>query len=325
MKKKWMAIAAAAVLISGCSSSEPAHTSEPKRKISPLTGIESTAVNQRAAAVVISNHPAARPQTALDKADIVYEVLAEGGITRFLAIYQSEYPEIAGPVRSARDYFVELAEGYDALFLAHGYSPEARELLLSGEINHLNGIQYDGTVFKRDTLRKAPHNSYVDFNKVLDAAEQKNYQMDTAPPRLSFLSNKKKKLLNGDPAWKVVIHPSKNNDFDAIYEYDKEQYVRSVGGEDIQADNIFIVEADHRVVDAKGRLDIDLTSGGDAFLIQKGVLNLVKWRSQNGRIVPYTENGAAFVPGTTWIHIVPVTRGLNKSVDVEIDREGNES
>ena len=53
--------------------------------------------------------------------------MAEGNVTRFLAIFQSEQPEIVGPVRSARDYYIELAKGYDSLYIAHGYSPDAKE------------------------------------------------------------------------------------------------------------------------------------------------------------------------------------------------------
>lgn len=325
MRKKWMAMATAAILISGCASAEPANTNVQRNEINPLTGVESSDTEHRTMAVVVSNHPFARPQTALDEADMVYEVLTEGGITRFLALYQSEYPDKIGPVRSARDYFIDLAEGYNALFLAHGYSPEAQEILLSGEIDQLNGIQYDGDVFKRDSSRKAPHNSYVDVEEALDMAEQKGYSLDTAPSRLSFLSNKEKMSLTGEPAAAFSIRPSSNDLFESAYEFDGDSYHRSIGGTDIEADNIFIIEADHRVIDAKGRLDIDLKSGGDAFLIQDGVLNLVRWRNQNGRIIPYTENGAAFVPGKTWIHVVPASRGLNKAVNVEIDGEGNGS
>ncbi|WP_050181932.1 DUF3048 domain-containing protein [Domibacillus robiginosus] len=324
MKKKWMAMAAAAVLISGCSSAEPASTNE-QRKLNPLTGIQSPNNAHRAVAVVISNHPSARPQTALEKADIVYEILTEGGITRFLAIYQSEYPDKAGPVRSARDYFVELSQGYDALFLAHGYSPEAQDMLLSGEVDQINGIQHDGDVFKRDASRKSPHNSYVDMKEAFHAAEEKGYSLDDAPPRLSFLSDGEAEKLTGDSAAVFSIRPSANDLFQSRYEYDGHTYHRKIDQIDIEAENVFVIEADHRVVDAKGRLDIDLASGGDAFLFQEGVMNLVKWRSQNGRIVPNTESGPAFVPGKTWIHVVPASTGLNKAVNVEIDGEGNGS
>ncbi|MGG3450451.1 DUF3048 domain-containing protein [Domibacillus aminovorans] len=326
MKKKWIALAAASILLSGCASSRSVNNSE-RNEINPLTGVESADTDRRAVAVVISNSTEARPQTGLEDADIVYEMLAEGNITRFLAIYQSEYPEFAGPVRSARDYFVEIAMGYDALFLAHGYSPEAKEMLFDGKVDQLNGIQHDGDVFKRDASRQAPHNSYVYFDKVLDRAKDKDYNMDSSPARLSFLTKNEEESLNGEPASNVVVHTSKNESFDATYEYDKESesYHRTIGGVEIKADNIFVIEADHRVVDAAGRLDINLTSGGDAFLIQKGIKNMVKWQNKNGQIVPYKESGAALKKGQTWIHVVPASRGLNSTVDVENEGEGNGS
>ncbi|OLN22968.1 lipoprotein YerB [Domibacillus antri] len=324
MKNNWMAITIAALFLGGCASSQPVDKSE-QNVLSPLTGMEAADLDQRAVAVVISNHPAARPQTALEEADIVYEVLTEGNITRFLAIYQSEYPELAGPVRSARDYFVELASGYDALFLAHGYSPEAKEMLFSGEVDHLNGIQHEGDLFKRDSARQAPHNSYVYFDEVMETAEKNEYDVGSSPSKLSFLTKEEAKSVNGDPASNVVVRSSKNESFDAVYEYNGESYIRSIDGADMTVDNIFVVEADHRVVDAKGRLDINLTSGGDAFLIQKGVMNMVKWQNRNGRIIPYTEKSAALAPGRTWIHVVPASRGLNKAVDVENEGEGNGS
>ncbi|CAM5214030.1 hypothetical protein UACE39S_04412 [Ureibacillus acetophenoni] len=71
--------------------------------------------NMRPIIATINNHPAARPQSGLGSADVVYEMLAEGDVTRFLALYQSELPEKIGPVRSARDYFIEIALGLDAL------------------------------------------------------------------------------------------------------------------------------------------------------------------------------------------------------------------
>ena len=138
----------------------PAQSEEEQEEVFyqfPLTGIKTEIEPEgRVVAATINNHPAARPQSGLSKADIVYEVLAEGNTTRFLALFQSEQPENIGPIRSARDYFIELAQGYNSLYVAHGYSPEAKEMLLAGEIDQLNGMQHDGTLFKRATTSKSP-------------------------------------------------------------------------------------------------------------------------------------------------------------------------
>ena len=79
---------------------------------------------------MVNNAPAARPQSGLSAADIIIEVLAEGGITRFIAIFQSEGgAESVGPIRSIRPYLIELGESYDGVLIHAGGSPEAYSIL----------------------------------------------------------------------------------------------------------------------------------------------------------------------------------------------------
>ncbi|WP_338752964.1 DUF3048 domain-containing protein [Bacillus sp. FJAT-52991] len=294
----------------------------------PLTG-EKTKVepNQRATAVVINNHPKARPHTGLVQADLVYEVMVEGNMTRFLAIYQSKQPEKVGPVRSARDYFIDLANGYDSLFIAHGYSPDAKEMLQSGAIDQINGIQYDGTIFQRDPSRVAPHNSYMMFDEMTETAKDKGYDLQTAPDSLNFMKRAEVKELAGPKAENVQIRYSNQAAFQVEYKYDPKQqsYERWTGGEKeldresqepVLADNIFIIEAGHRVVDSEGRLDIDLSSGGSAYLIQHGIVQQVDWSNVNGRIIPFKKGAMVdFIPGNTWIQVIPASKGLNQIVE----------
>lgn len=296
----------------------------------PLTGSGSeTEVNGRAVAVMINNHPKARPQSGLNQADVVYEMLAEGDVTRFLAIFQSERPEMIGPVRSSRDYYIELAKGYDSLYIAHGYSPEAKELLDQGYVDNLNGMQYDGTLFKRESFRQAPHNSYISFDNVLKGAKEKNYAMENEPKSLEFLSKEEVKAIQGEKADSAMISYLDNELFNVIYEYDAglEKYKRYSNGEltadyksgePVLLDNIFIAEADHQVVDSAGRRDINLTSGGKGYLLQKGKVTEVQWENIDGRILPVL-NGqqAGLVPGKTWINIVPSIPGLEQTVSFE--------
>jgi hypothetical protein len=280
----------------------------------PLTGVKTEQTpNNRVIAVMINNHPKARPQSGLNKADLVYEVLAEGDVTRFLALYQSEKPEKVGPVRSARDYFIELSNGYDALYICHGWSPEARKMLESGEADYLNGLFHDGTLFQRASFRKAPHNSYITFENIEKGAEKKGYTLnDEIEPLPFFLED-----VQGLAAKQVKIAYSNRSYAQVEYQYDETQgkYVRFSAGEQtidydtkepVLIDNVFVVETTHTVVDEKGRRDIDLNSGGKGYLFQKGVVREVEWKNVDGRILPY-ENGipVGFVPGKTWINIVP--------------------
>jgi hypothetical protein len=348
--KKWAAVLAVILLVLvGCShkdvSKEPVKKvkkvtevkkkAEPKNPVSPytfpLTGIGSeTNTAGRAVAVMINNHPKARPQSGLNKADVVYELLAEGDITRFLAIFQSEKPSNLGPVRSARAYYLELAKGLNALFIAHGYSPEAKQMLDNGYIDNLNGMVYDGTLFKRASFRQAPHNSYITYENVLKGAGLKHYSMDQTPPAYQFLTEDETKSLTGDPAESVKVTYSSNNMFDATYLYDTGlgRYKRFSGGEQtvdfetkepILMDNIFIVEAVHQIVDSAGHRNIDLKTGGKGYLLQKGKVNQVEWKNVSNRIIPFKDGKEVpFVQGKTWINIVPSNPGLLKSVSFNV-------
>ncbi|MBU8880290.1 DUF3048 domain-containing protein [Bacillus sp. FJAT-29790] len=296
----------------------------------PLTGVETDEkAKGRAVAVMINNHPAARPQSGLEKADVVYELLAEGDVTRFLAIYQSEKPEKIGPVRSARDYFIELAKGYNSLYIAHGNSPDAKALLDKGYIDHLNGLYYDGTLFNRASFRKAPHNSYITFENILKGAEQNNYAMEESPPPLTFLKKSEVDAIDGEEAQSAMVSYFSSNLFNVIFEYDETlgKYKRYSNGEltadydsgePVLLDNIFIVETDHKIIDNVGRRAINLTSGGRGYLLQKGKWKAVDWKNIDGRILPII-NGkeTGLVPGRTWINLIPADPGLEQTVSFD--------
>lgn len=100
----------------------------PKTEICPLNGAKYAKAEKnlwetrRPLAVMIENHLEARPQSGLSDADIVYEAIAEGGITRFMALFYcqaSAYESILGPIRSARTYFIDWASEYNFPLYAH--------------------------------------------------------------------------------------------------------------------------------------------------------------------------------------------------------------
>ncbi|WKB36354.1 DUF3048 domain-containing protein [Terrilactibacillus sp. S3-3] len=188
---------AAFIVLAGCfhpeagpaKKSGPPAVNHPVKPVltSPLTGLPARGEqNQRVIGVMINNHSLARPQSGLYKADIVYEVLAEGNVTRFLALYQSEKPNEIGPIRSARPYFIDLNNGYGGLFICHGWSPAARTMLESGKTDYLNGLFYDGTLFHRVTFRKAPHNSYITYDNIIKGAKEKQFALTEKIPSLHF-------------------------------------------------------------------------------------------------------------------------------------------
>jgi hypothetical protein len=348
--KRWIVICSALILLlTGCSDKESTETvtekpvvEEPKQEVPtkeptdkvypftfPLTGVGSdSAVDDRAVAVMINNHPNARPQSGIHKADMIFELLAEGNVTRFLAVFQSERPEKVGPVRSARDYFIQLAKGYKSLYVAHGYSPEAKQMLESGYIDDLNGMQYDGTLFKRASFRKAPHNSYITFENILKGAEKNKFSMKGQPNAYRFYEKKELDTLQGNPAKSIMVSYFSSDLFNVIFDYDEAlgKYKRFSNGEltidydtkeRVLLDNIMVIEMEHRFIDSYGRREINLTTGGNGYLLQKGKWREISWKNVDGQIVPF-ENGveAKLVPGRTWINIIPKDQGLQKMVSI---------
>jgi hypothetical protein len=140
----------------------------PPTEASDLTGIQvDPALAARpVTAVMIENSIDARPQSGLVNAGIVFEAIAEGGITRFLALYQEARPDDIGPIRSARPYYVRWAAGYEASFLHSGGSPEALSLIRSLGVRDLDHGALGEGIASRVSFRYAPHNVYTDFDRI---------------------------------------------------------------------------------------------------------------------------------------------------------------
>ncbi|OEH93394.1 DUF3048 domain-containing protein [Bacillus solimangrovi] len=302
---------------------------EQSKFLFPLTGLSAdTNPTNRVVGVMINNHPKARPQSGLYKADVVYEVLAEGFVTRFLALYHSEAPKVIGPVRSARDYYIDLNNGFNAIYVCHGFSPEAQVMLNNQNVaDDLNGLYYDGTLFQRADFRSAPHNSYITYENILKGAEENDYKLTQHVESLPFLTNSEINNISGQNVLDFMITYSDYNTVSYTYSEADEKYYRYSNGEKtadretdipVQVDNVFIVEAPHTIIDNVGRREVDLEAGGQAYLFQKGTINEVTWKNVDGRILPYKDNKLfGFVPGKTWINVIPQSPGLSAAVSIQ--------
>ncbi|MEK4487266.1 DUF3048 domain-containing protein [Psychrobacillus sp. FSL H8-0484] len=294
----------------------------------PFTGVGSEIeLTQRPILVTINNHPLARPQSGISQADIVYEMLAEGNVTRFLALYQSSIPENIGPVRSARDYFIDIAKGLDAFYIAHGYSPDAQKMLNAKVVDNINGMQYDGILFKRSKDRKAPHNSYISNENIFAGAERVGASMNIDKvPTFSFYDSLEGAKI-GNPVTNVSIRYGSGSSFENEYTYIPEEglYERKTAGiltidketdEPVKLSNVIFMEMPHKTIDNAGRQQITLTGGGNAYLFQAGVMKVIEWENVDGVLVPM-ENGvpAKLVQGKTWISFVPMKPGLESMVN----------
>ena len=195
-KKQWIIVAVVAVVVLGGAGTTFAllHNGKPapiavKTKpkavtpvpkpapvplVSNLTGLPITdaSVNDKpVTAVMIENSTDARPQSGLDQAGVVFEAVAEGGITRFVALFQDSSPAYVGPVRSVRPYYLQWLMGFDAAVAHVGGSPEAISDIKNWGTKNLDQ-EYNGSFFHRITSRFAPHNVYTSLSN-LNALETK--------------------------------------------------------------------------------------------------------------------------------------------------------
>lgn len=345
MTNKWKLSAAlfACLLLAACNKEQPkaeeelpqqeAEQEEVEQEVvmpytMPFTGeplLEE--VVQRPILATINNHPAARPQSGLGAADVVYEMLAEGDVTRLLALYQSTLPEQVGPIRSARSYFIDITKGLDAFYIAHGYSPEAKMMLQNNVVSNINGMHYDGTYFLRSRDRVAPHNSYISKENIRAGAEKVGASMNYSKKVCYTYYRNDETVKTGINAREATIRYSQNNTFNSTYMYDESsnRYKRISGNivttdaltnEEIQLANVLFFEMPHRIIDQVGRRDIDISGGGQALLLQNGIAREIKWKNVDGLLVALEDDGTEvkLVQGSTWVHLVPTAPGLASAV-----------
>jgi hypothetical protein len=160
-----------------------AHIVKPKPATtvaSTLTGLPvDPSTNKRpVTAVMIENSTDARPQSGLGQAGVVFEAIAEGGITRFLALYQDTAPGSVGPIRSARPYYLQWELGFDAAYAHVGGSPEALADIKAWGVRDLDQFGNGGS-YQRISSRAAPHNVYTSIDRLNQLEAAKGYTTST--------------------------------------------------------------------------------------------------------------------------------------------------
>jgi hypothetical protein len=155
----------------GMGTAGPAATAYPAPVAATTNGVlypfyDSELATRKPIAVMLDDHWAARPQAGLSQADIVYQALAEGGIPRYMAIFQTQDPPLIGPIRSARTYFVAWAEEWKAMYVHVWGSPDAMSRLATDNklyVWNADGLRYltNTPYMWREKFRAAPHNAYT--------------------------------------------------------------------------------------------------------------------------------------------------------------------
>lgn len=252
-----------------------------------VAGLEENKINifqgdQRPIAVMIDNHRSAWPQAGIQDAYMVYEIIAEGGETRLMALFKNDKLDKIGPVRSARHYFLDYALENDAIFVHFGESPQAKTDIKKYSVNDIDGIAEDGTTFNRVTDKAAPHNAVTSMEKLLKSAKNKNYKTTSKVESVLNYVASEENLENGQEATSVTIPHSNLQTVKYNYNAEKKVYERTARGfkqtdwtskETITTKNIIITFCDNYTLadsENKGRQGIKNIGTFDGYYITNG-------------------------------------------------------
>lgn len=299
-------------------------TEPPPVDTNPLTGeaLEEVTEN-RPYAIMINNTAKAVPQCGISQADILYEIIAEGSVTRFLAIFEDlSDVNVIGPVRSVRPYFYQMAKHYGAILSSAGGSDEAISIIKKAKYNYLNGIAGAGSAFYRDEWRKSnrgfEHSLMTTGEKLMNAADKAGYETSMADVDYGFHFTGEA-MTAGEAANELTIWFYKNGKKTTMtFDGSTGQYVMSQHGatsvdanddSPISFRNVVVLEADSYVKDKKGHLEVQTTGTGKGFFARDGRVIPITWsRESTSAQYVYTDesgNPVSFGIGKTYIAIVP--------------------
>lgn len=238
--------------------------------------------NTRPIAVMIDNHINAMPQAGLLEADLVYEIIVEGGETRMMLVLKDKDVSKIGPIRSSRHYFLDYALENDAIYVHYGWSPKAKSDISSLKVNNINGIFESSSSFWRVSDKYAPHNAVTSTKNILSIANRKNYRTTTTKdPVLNYVVDDVN-FEEGTVADTVTIPYSDYNTVKYTYDAETQLYTRySRGkkqtdwssGKTITTKNIIIEKAKNWTLSDgtnKGRQTLDNVKTLDGYYVTNG-------------------------------------------------------
>lgn len=277
-------------------------------------------------AVMIENQADARPQTGLTQADVVYEALAEGGITRFIAIYLSGDASPVGPVRSLRHYFAFFAAEYGADVVHIGASPEGYAWRDAMKMGHLDETFGEPGVWRVGT-RPPPHNAYTDTAADRGLLAERGWQQNRSWGPLLFSPNAPSGQL---PAESVSLR-FRPWAYQVDYAWDAGlgRYLRTMegaphldaeSGQQIAPASVVVQFAEVEAIpdDPKYRLDVNLAgSGGDLVVFSGGTRRDGTWsKAEPGSASLWLDAGGnpmLLPPGPIWVEVLPLDSPLSVS------------
>ncbi len=275
---------------------------------------------ERPVAVMVDNDDKnARPHAGLDEAYLIYEMVVEGGATRFMALFRGENTEKIGPVRSSRHYFLDYVMENDAIYTHFGWSPKAITDISAFGIDKINGVLgTDESIFWREQKYKGDwHSAYTSIEKIRAMAEKKGYAPETENKNGLEYADKFLDLSDGKPANTVNLEYSGMYRTGYTYNQETKLYEKTINGQPHKLQNGKTLETKNIIIhfvydtalgDGTARRNINTTGGGKGLYITGGSAVEISWSkpSRSGDTVYKKADGTKLLlnPGKTVINLI---------------------
>jgi hypothetical protein len=274
-------------------------------------------------AVMVENSLDARPQSGLSDAGIVYEAVAEGGVTRFMAVYQDTTPTNVGPIRSARPYYIQWALGYNAAYAHVGGSDDALSDITAWGVQDMNQF-YNGSYYHRTADRDAPHNVYTGIDTLNQLEAAKGYTSSyTGFTRTKDTPKQQPDVTSIDLSLSGQLY-----DPHYVYNPTTNSYDRSEAGEaHIDANTgkqlspkvvvALVVPLERGALDSSGAYysNYNVLGSGTAYVFQNGTVITASWNKADNKsslsLIDANNQPVALNRGQTWITAVSSTAGVH--------------
>jgi len=300
---------------------------------SPLTGVQCDNYKQRPIAVMMAGDNVARPLSGLSQAEIVVEMpVITGSVTRLMGVYVCNLPDEVGSIRSARQDYISLVRGWDAIYVHWGGSHFALDELKTGKrytgedlgkVPDIDAISSSGPFFRKSTV-PAPHNGFVSLPKVIELAKKREYALETNLEGYKFQSKntieaEKQDSKNGKlyvgfggvfaTSWEY------NTEDNSYTRYWAEQKDVDRGNNDaeIKAKNIVVIRASSRQIEGQYN-EVTIYGKGEGKIYHNGQEKTITWKKEGFKdtLRFYGEDGQEIllVPGQTFIQVIEPGQNL---------------
>ena len=305
---------------------------EPNNPEEPSVQIVDVDSTSRPYAVMINNLGAARPyHTGLQDAYLVYEIVVEGGITRYLALFKDKTNTVVGSVRSARHYYLDYVSENDAYYVHWGWSPQAQSDISTYDIDNLNGLTYVSPYFFRQRISgvNTEHTGYTNLAELPKLVDRLGYRTETNQDLLlNYSATSIEMPSTATDATEIDIKYSGSSTTSYVYDSEANVYKQYVNDqehtdyetkEQYTVTNIIAYQVSNTTIsgDNKNRQELNNIGSGEGYFITGGQMVPITWEktSRSSQTVYRYQDGTEIIvnDGNTWIHIIPTSGSVSIS------------